>query len=762
MLFWVSGLYQMVLFAKSCSDTGSIRNTLLRFKNTLLSSFARHYALATLSSHFWGIFMQITSSLVASAVAATFTLGGVGIALAAEPAATIVEFFNAPANKYFISANPADWALLDGYASIGWKRTGVSFSAYTSGQDASAQPVYRFYAPSVGSHFFTVSATERDQLAAISGFVAEGIAWYAVPPVASACPATTVGLYRTFNNGAAASNGPANHRYFEDYSFYQSYAAKGYALEGLSMCLPLSTAEKRLDASRLLKQASFGPTPAEIDRVTTLGTNAWLTEQFAATPSQYTARDYVPQTRPDTCVNDTTLPVTATSYCARDNYSLFPTQLEFYKQAITGNDQLRQRVAWALSQFFVISATDVNLPYGMGDYQQMLRDNAFANFRGLLEKVTLHPAMGRYLNMANNQKTTSTGISPNENYAREILQLFSNGVNLLNDDGTEKKGADGQPIETYTQEEIMGFAKVFTGWTYPTLAGVTPTSRLNGQNLAGVMEPRETYHDVGTKDLLGSAVAPANATAFPDLTGALDNVFGYANVPPFFSRFMIQKLVTGNPSPSYVQRVANVFKNNGSGIRGDIKAVVTAILTDIEARGAAKFEPTYGHMSEPVLLVTGLARALSTKTDGYYFYNSSNGLGQTVFSAPTVFNYYVPDHVVSSININSPEFGIFNSTTALSRINFANSALYGTININAALYGATGTQFDWTPFTSVATDSNVLLDRVNEVMFAGKLSAATRATMKTAIDTVAASDPTGRARMALYLAVAAPEAQIAR
>ena len=699
------------------------------------------------------------SALMTAAVAASFAVCAVH---AVEPAAVIVEFFNTPANKYFITSNPADWTLLDGLASIGWKRTGVTFSAYTQGQDASALPVYRFYAPAVGSHFFTVSATERDQLALIPGFVAEGIAWYAAPPSAGSCANGTVGLYRTFNNGAAASNGPANHRYFEDYSFYQSYAAKGYALEGLTMCLPLSTAEKRLDVSRLLKQASFGPTPAELDRVTALGTSAWLAEQFAATASQYTPRDYWPNTRPTTCINDTTLPLTPTSYCARDNYSMFPTQLEFYKQAITGNDQLRQRIAWALSQYFVISSTDVPLPYGMGDYQQMLRDNAFGNFRTLMEKVTLHPAMGRFLDMANNRKATTTGISPNENYAREILQLFTNGVNLLNDDGTEKKGTDGKPIEAYTQDEIKGFAKVFTGWTYPTRAGVAPTAGLNVQNLAGTMEPREAYHDVTAKDLLGSTVGPANGTAYADLTVALDNAFSFANVPPFFSRFMIQKLVTGNPSSSYVGRVAAVFKNNGSGVRGDLKAVITAILTDTEARGAAKFEPTYGHMNEPVLLVTGLARALSTKTDGYYFYNSSNGLGQTAFSAPTVFNYYSPDYVVSSVNVNSPEFGIFNSTTALSRINFANSALYGTINISPALYGATGTQFDWTPYTSVATDSNALLDRVNEVMFAGKLSATTRATMKTAIDSVAASDPTGRARMALYLAVAAPEAQIAR
>jgi hypothetical protein len=276
------------------------------------------------------------------------------------------------------------------------------------------------------------------------------------------------------------------------------------------------------------------------------------------------------------------------------------------------------------------------------------------------------------------------------------------------------------------------------------------------------MEPREGFHDTGSKDLLGNSVAPAATTAYPDLTVALDNIFNYSNVPPFVAKFMIQKLVTGQPSPSYVQRVASVFRNNGNGVRGDMKAVVTAILTDIEARGAAKYEPSYGHLNEPVLMITGLARALGARTDGFYFYNSGNAMAQTVFSAPSVFNYYSPDHVINAVGVVSPEFGIFNSSTSLSRINFAQSTLYGTIGVSPQLYGATGTQFDWTPYSSVATDSNALLDRVNEVMFGGKLTAATRAIIKPAIDAVPATDPQGRARAALYLSIAAPEAQIVR
>jgi hypothetical protein len=193
-----------------------------------------------------------------------------------------------------------------------------------------------------------------------------------------------------------------------------------------------------------------------------------------------------------------------------------------------------------------------------------------------------------------------------------------------------------------------------------------------------------------------------------------------------------------------------------------MKAVITAILTDVEARGAAKHDPAYGHLNEPALMITGLARALGTKTDGFYFYNSGNSMGQGIFSAPSVFNYFAPDYVVSSIGVNSPEFGIFNSATALSRINFAQSTLYGTINVSPQLFGATGTQFDWTPFTSVATDSSALLDRVNEIMFSGKLSSATRGVIGAAIDAVPVNDPVGRARAALYLSIAAPEAQIVR
>ncbi|MBL8311421.1 MAG: DUF1800 domain-containing protein [Burkholderiales bacterium] len=682
---------------------------------------------------------------------------------AAEPAATIVEYFNSTSNKYFISANPADWALLDQYASIGWKRTGVTFSAYTQGQDGAAKPVYRFFAPAVGSHFFTLSEADRVLLSNTAGFNYEGVAWYAqdqlqtLVATINPCATGTTALYRAFNNGSSA---PANHRYFEDYGFYQSYADKGYALEGVAMCLPLSTSEKRSDASRLLYQAGFGARPGDIDIVVNRGVNGWLDDQFAATGSQYTPRDWWPLNRPDTCVNNTTPPLTDSSYCQRDNYSLFQPQREFFKHAINNGDQLRQRVAWTWSQLFVTSGTDVGMPYGMIDYQQMLRDEAFSNFRNLLQKVTLHAAMGRYLDMVNNLKPAN-GVAPNENYAREVLQLFSVGLYQLNNDGTYKRGAKGELLDTYSQDDVENLAHVFTGWTYPTVPGNTPATLNRVANTKGAMEERGAQHDYSTQAFMNGTIA-GSQTQGQRLNAALDIIFNHPNVPPFVSKFLIQQWVTGQPSTAYVDRVARVFQNNGSGVRGDMKAVIRAVLTDPEARGPAKWNPTFGHQAEPVLAITRLARAMNAQTDGVFFRTTTGNSGQTVFVSPSVFNYYPPDYALSTSGVLAPEFAIYNTTSALNRVNVAYGTVFGTINPDATVFGATGTQFDLSAYTAVAADSNALLDRINDVLFAGRLTSTTRTKIKTAVDAVATTDPVARARTALYLASAAPETQVLR
>lgn len=704
-----------------------------------------------------------TTSRLVHATAIAVLLAGAGAARAAEPAATIVEYFNTTSNKYFISANPADWALLDQYASIGWKRTGVTFSAFTQGQDASAKPVYRFFAPAVGSHFFTISEADRALLSNTAGFTYEGVAWYAqdtlqtLVATLNPCASGSTALYRAFNNGG---NGPANHRYFEDYGFYQSYGSKGYALEGVAMCLPLSAGEKRADAARLLFQASFGARPSEIDAVVSRGVGGWLDDQYSATASQYTPRDWWPLTRPDTCVNNTTPPLTDASYCQRDNYSLFQPQREFFKQAINNNDQLRQRMAWAWSQFFVISGTDVGMPYGMIDYQQMLRDEAFSNFRTLLQKVTLHAAMGRYLDMVNNLKPAN-GVAPNENYAREVMQLFSLGLYQLNNDGSYKRGSKGELLDTYTQDDVENLAHVFTGWTYPLVPGNLAAAINRVSNTKGYMEERSAQHDYSTQTLMGGTIA-GSLTQGQRLNAALDIIFNHPNVPPFVAKALIQHFVTGQPSAAYIDRVAKAFQNNGSGVRGDMKAVIRAVLTDPEARGAVKWDPAYGHQAEPVLAITRLARAMNAQTDGVYFRTTTGNSGQTVFLSPSVFNYYPPEYSLAASGVNAPEFAIYNTTSALNRVNVAYGTVFGTLSADPTVFGATGTQFDLSPYTAVAADSNALLDRVNDVLFAGRLTATTRAKIKTAIDAVAATDTIGRARTALYLASAAPETQVLR
>jgi hypothetical protein len=275
------------------------------------------------------------------------------------------------------------------------------------------------------------------------------------------------------------------------------------------------------------------------------------------------------------------------------------------------------------------------------------------------------------------------------------------------------------------------------------------------------MEERSSRHDYTQKTVLGKTIA-SNLSQSQRLDAALDAIFQHPNVPPFASRYLIQQLITGDPSTSYVDRVATVFQNNGSGVRGDMKAVVRAILNDVEARGAAKWEPSYGHLTEPVLKLTRLARAMNATTDGAYFRGATAGASQNVFYSPSVFNYYPPDYSLAKSGVNAPEFAIYNTSTAINRVNVAYNTIYGTITPDPSIIGATGTQFDLSPYTSIAADSNALVNRVNEMLFASRMSEKTRGIIKTAVDKVSASDTTARSRMALYLAIAAPESQVLR
>jgi uncharacterized protein (DUF1800 family) len=533
------------------------------------------------------------------------------------------------------------------------------------------------------------------------------------------------------------------------------------ALVSLTLAAPEAWAAPPLmdqaDATRLLEQTTFGPTDALIAHVQAEGLQGWLNEQFAAPESQYPVFPYVPPGATTFCATN------PNPNCLRDNYSLFLLQNAFFSNALTKPDQLRQRVAFALSQILVTSGIDITVAYGMAKYQQILLDNAFGNFQDLLTQVTLSSVMGDYLNMVNNNKPIGT-VAPNENYAREVMQLFSIGVWELGDDGSLLLDGHGEPIPTYTQDTVANFAALFTGWTYPLLPGTVQGSH-NPKNFLGGMVGVATNHDVDAKTLLEGTVDAAGKPMASDLTFAIQNIAQHPNVGPFIGKQLIQKLVTGNPSPQYVARVGAVFDNDGTGVRGNLKAVVTAILTDPEARGDVQAGTSFGKLREPVLYLTAAARAVGTTSDGVYFTQQARMLGQDLFNAESVFNYYPPDYVVPGTSVLGPEFALQNASTAINRYNFANTFAFGTIPPLATLPGATGTQPDWAPLANLAAmgaTPATLVGELNTLLMHGTMPAAMQTSLLGAIALVPASDPLTRAKTAFYLTITSPQYQVER
>jgi uncharacterized protein (DUF1800 family) len=511
------------------------------------------------------------------------------------------------------------------------------------------------------------------------------------------------------------------------------------------------------DVVRFLRQSSFGPTEASIAEVQASGIAAFLEAQLSATGTSYDAYGYVDPNNSVVC------PATAPATCFRDNYSVQPLQWRFFMAAANGKDQLRQRVALALSQILVTSGNDVSGTYGLGKYQQIFLDHGLGNFRDLLAKITLNPVMGDYLDMVNNDKPNpARGTVPNENYAREILQLFSIGLYELYPDGTQKIGADGKAVPSYDQDIIEGFAYAWTGWTYAPRPGVT-SKWTNPRNYESPLVPFATHHDASAKQLLNGVVLPAGQTIEKDLEDALTNIFMHPNVGPFIGRQLIQQLVTSNPSPAFVGRVSAVFANNGSGVRGDMKAVVRAILLDPEARGDQKTERSYGKLFEPALFVTNLVRMLGANTDGVYLARAASGMSQSVFAAPTVFNFYPPDYAAPGTAIDGPPFGIFDASTSLNRGNFVNTLLSSAGSAaDSSIAGATGTKLDLAPWQALAADTERFLDKLNLLFFNARMPDKVRTVLRDAMNSYSATDTANRARTALYLAANAPQFQIER
>jgi uncharacterized protein (DUF1800 family) len=504
-------------------------------------------------------------------------------------------------------------------------------------------------------------------------------------------------------------------------------------------------------AARLLDQATFGPTLNDINHVQSVGVNAYLTEQFAV-PT--TLLPDIPATPPTICVN-TLLPC---------------EQSEWWQTMLTGQDQLRQRVAFALASMFVVSTNSVNAR-GVTTYQNVLANDAFANFYTIMNDVTLSTAMGVYLNMLNSNKPSTVvvnGVPPqiaNENYARELMQLFTTGIDMLNQDGSLQLDASGNPIPVYTEAQVQAFARAFTGWTFAPLPGGT-VKFPNTPNYPVPMSAVEANHDMTAKILLNGTTLPAGQTAELDLKGALTNIFNHQNVGPFVCRQLIQHLVASNPSPAYVARVSAVFANNGSGVRGDMKAVINAILTDVDAR-AGDASPNFdgGHLREPMLYMTNVMRGLGyTNNDAVAgndvvanaSYNTvgnyTTNLGEKPYTSGSVFNFFPPNYVIPGTTLNAPEFGQENTASAVLRLTLGNSLVYNGISgftVDLSKTSALGITASKTGVA--ATDCANLVDSLGVMFMHGQMPAQMRTAIINHIVTL--TDPAQRVRVATYLVI---------
>jgi uncharacterized protein (DUF1800 family) len=438
----------------------------------------------------------------------------------------------------------------------------------------------------------------------------------------------------------------------------------------------------------------------------------------------------------------------------------------WFRNVVDGPDQLRQRVAFALSEIFVVSQLGalVQAPYAVADYYDVLARNAFGNYRDLLQEVTLHPAMGVYLSMLGNEKPNpALNIRPDENYARELMQLFSIGLVELNIDGTVMTDTGGQPIPTYDQSIIEGFAHVFTGWHYAGAPSFELAFR-NDNNQTVPMQLYPDFHDTGEKKLLNGVTLPAGQTGDQDLSMALDNIFNHPNVGPFIAIRLIHRLVTSNPSPGYVARVASVFNDNGLGERGDLGAVVRAILMDEEARPELHMEID-GKIKEPLLRLTQLWRAYDGASQSGVFPLAPAYIifGQGPLQSPSVFNFfspfYAPAGEIRNSGLVAPELQI---ATEYQNTFITNYFFLLAFNWNSEAEnpGEDDVLIDISEEVGIAADTDALIDRVVDKLLGGQISPTLRTEMAGMIDLVRTAVPDNDAALvaeAIYFVISSPE-----
>ena len=482
-------------------------------------------------------------------------------------------------------------------------------------------------------------------------------------------------------------------------------------------------------ASRFLAQATLGVTDADIASVRALGFEAWLDQEFAR-PASISNWAWLVSRGIDVDPD------------ARNVAKLVDEQI--WQRLLSAGDSLRQRVALALSEIMVVGFDGINGTYKqfqLAAWWDLLADNAFGNYRTLLEAVTLNPAMGGYLNTAGNRKEdAASGRVPDENYAREVMQLFSIGLTALNVDGTAQRAGNGETVDSYTQDTVSNLARVFTGWNRDVSKGVaTPDYQRAPMTLTA------SLHSTLAANFLGTTI-PANTPGAAALQTAMNTLANHPNVGPFIGRQLIQRLVTSNPSPAYVARVAARFNDNGQGVRGDLKAVVRAVLLDDDARDDINLtNPNFGKLREPLLRFIQWARSFKTRTvsgdwKGGNTSDPGRSLGQSPLRSPSVFNFFRPGYVpagsgIAAAGLTAPEFQLANESSVAGYLNVMQT-------ITAA--GHADIKPDYSAELALAGDATALLARVERLLCADQLQPSTRTTIVSAVNSIAATTDVGK------------------
>ena len=486
-------------------------------------------------------------------------------------------------------------------------------------------------------------------------------------------------------------------------------------------------------ASRLAAQATFGMSFAEIESVASQGHQNWVDSQFG-----------VPVSDHGSIVADLMRRRDAGEFAPFEidiEFLIYMRRFAWWHRTVTAPDVLRQRVAFALSEIFVVSDNVDDLlvyPTALSDYYDTLLVNAFGNYRDLLRDVTLHSAMGIYLSHVNNRRSDpASNTFPDENYAREVMQLFSIGLFELNVDGSLQLDGNGDPIPTYSNVEIREFAKMFTGLSHGG------PNAFFGNPLPQFLYPMQMFdaqHEPGSKNLLNGTVVPAGQTGMQDIEAAMDNLFNHANVGPFIGKQLIQRLVTSNPSPAYIERVARAFNGDNSGVRGDMQAVVRAVLLDPEAAAAPTTTANFGKLREPVVRYASILRQFGANSDDGFISNTGYIqqflAKQHPLSAPSVFNFFLPAHSpqgeIATAGLVAPEFQITTSNSIVGVSNLIDFVVLADF-VTDSPEPFSPVFLNYQEYIDIATDVDVLLDRLDIVLTAGTLDPGTRQAIETIV-----------------------------